>query len=167
MAIGPVNFTAEQALSSNPSIFRLFGVATMTGQEGVSTSGYPNVPIERVIQTDQMFTVGVQWSVAGLLTGLIDPNAKWHVQVYFEQLGGGEINLGGASHQDVTFGTFTPIPGVTGGRQYNARLSFPPNSIPEGLYEVVCVLRLLNSSHGPGPVAGFAELGKVEFYQDR
>jgi len=160
MALVP--FLAEQVISTNPAVFNFNGGATLTRTELNSTSGWPeNLAVERIVQTDQPVNFGFSWSVSGLLIPFIDPTSKWHIQVYFEQLGGGEIFLGGYSVKDVPFG-----PHTHGRRAYREVLTFPANSIPEGLYDVVAVIRLVDTAHHPGPVAAFAEMGKVQFYKD-
>lgn len=160
MALVP--FLAEQVISRDPAIFSFNGGATLTRTELGSTSGWPaDLSVERIVQTDQAVNFGFKWSVSGILLPFINPSSKWHIQIYFEQLGGGEISLGSYSVRDVAFG-----PHTHGTRTYSEVLTFPPGVIPEGLYEVVAVIRLMDTAHHPGPVAAFAEMGKVQFYND-
>ena len=153
-------FSAEQTISNNPAIFRFDGGAILTSQELSSTAQWPsNLAIERLIQRDQPMRLGFRWSVSGLLTRFLNPNNKWHLQVFYEQMGGGEITLGGFSQADVNF---VPV----SGHQYAHILTFPPNSVPEGVYDVVAVIRFQDPQGRPGPIAAFAELGKVTVYED-
>lgn len=154
------SFLAEQVISNNPRIFEFNGGAVITANELPSTADWPaNLAIERLIQRDQPVRLSFRWSVSGLLTRFLDPNSKWHLQVYFEQMGGGEINLGAYSQADVNF---VPV----SGHIYTHSLTVPANAIPEGVYEVVAVIRFKDARNRPGPIAAFAELGKVTFYED-
>lgn len=153
-------FLSEQVISTNPSIFNFNGGAVVTANEQLSTAEWPaNLAIERLIQRDQAIRIGFRWSVSGLLTRFLNPNNKWHLQVFFEQMGGGEVTLGGASQADVNF---VPV----SGHGYNHVLILPPNSVPEGVYDVVAVIRFQDPAGRPGPIAAFAELGKITVYED-
>lgn len=151
--------------------FNFSGAAGLTQIEGPSTSGPPsvaNLDVQRILQTDQYCFFQFQWSISGLILPSLNPNNQWDIQIYFEQLGGGEINLGPYSHldKDMSIVNNSAIPLTTAGTTYTQYLMFPPGVIPEGIYDVVGVIRMVTPSHQPLWVAAFAELGKVQFYKD-
>ncbi len=80
------------------------------------------------------------------------------MQLFFEKWGQSEFNLGASGTATVNF-----VP--TSGHTYNVVINLPANSIPEGVYDVVAILRLYDGRNQPIPVAGFAEMGKLEFYE--
>lgn len=156
------NFQAEQVISTNPTIFRFNGGALLTADELASTQEWPadlSNATQRVIQRDQPIYFRFRWSVSGLLVPLMSAQNKWHLQVYFEKMGGGEINLGPYAEADVNFVQ-------TSGHVYDHRMVFPPNSVDDGVYDVVAVIRFKDSRNRPGPIAAFAELGKITVYED-
>jgi hypothetical protein len=153
-------FLAEQVISTNPTIFRFDGGSILTASELSSTNEWPaDLAIERIYQRDQPVRIGFRWSVSGLLVSLLNPANRWHLQVYFEQMGGGEVNLGPYSQANVNF-----VP--TSGHIYNHVMVLPPNSVPDGVFDVVAVIRFQDNLGRPGPIAAFAELGKVTVYED-
>lgn len=156
------NFQAEQVISSNPTIFRFNGGALLTSDELASTREWPadlSAATERVIQRDQRIFFRFRWSVSGLLVPLLSNQNVWHLEVFFEKMGGGEIHLGGFAQTSVNFVQ-------TSGHVYDHTMIFPPNSIEDGVYDVVAVIRFRDSRNRPGPIAAFAELGKITVYED-
>ncbi len=156
------NFQAEQVISSNPTIFRFNGGALLTSDELASTREWPadlSAATERVIQRDQRIYFRFRWSVSGLLVPLLSSQNVWHLEVFFEKMGGGEIHLGGFAQTSVNFVQ-------TSGHVYDHTMIFPPNSIEDGVYDVVAVIRFRDSRNRPGPIAAFAELGKITVYED-
>ncbi len=168
--LGPAPFKFEHALPS--PWFNFNGGAGLTQIEGGSIGSNPpevlNLDVQRILQTNQACYFQFQWSISGLILPSLNPENQWHLQVYFEQLGGGEINLGAFSHldKDLSIVNNSTIPLTTAGTSYNQVIAFPANSVPEGIYDVVGVIRMVTPSHQPLWVAAFAEMGKVQFYKD-
>lgn len=129
--------------------------------EGGSSAGFgapssPN-PTNRVIQRDQPTTIRFQWDQTGLLAPFL--NGHWHCRLFFEQMGGGEYSLPGAYADNVT-----PYVAVNG-HTYNVDVTIPANTIPEGLYTVVCALVFHSPTGIPGPIAAYSEFGLVQYYR--
>jgi len=114
------------------------------------------VPCNRLIQVEQGVKFGFQWCVKGCLVDIIKCT-KWKIQLFFERWGCKE-HCGDPEPKCVNFV-------AESGYLYTEYIELPPNTIPEGVYEIVGVLRLYDFRGNPLPVAGFAELGKFEFYE--
>jgi hypothetical protein len=148
----------EETLAT-PTSFRFNGSSVVTFDELPTSGPWPaNLIDEKLIQCEQAVRFGFQWSVSGVLVPLLSNANKWKVQLHFEKWGETEFNIGTNGTATVNF---VPVSGHT----YNVVITLPANSIPEGVYEIVAILRLYDQRNMPIPVAGFAELGKVEFYE--
>ena len=148
----------EENLATSQS-FKFKGTSIVTMKELPSSDEcWPDtVQNNQLIQCEQGATIGFQWSVSGCLVPLLKCS-KWKIQLFMEKWGETEFDLGSAGIVNV------PFVG-TSGHLYTQAITLRPNTIPEGVYDVVAVLRLYDTNNNPVPVAGFAELGKVEFYQ--
>jgi hypothetical protein len=148
----------EETLAT-PGSFRFKGQTIVTVQELPTTGPWPaNLTDNKLIQCEQATRFGFQWSVEGVLVPLLSNANKWKVQLFFEKWGEKEFNLGANGTASVNF---VPV----SGNVYNVVITLPANSIPEGVYDVVAILRLYDQRNQPIPVAGFAELGKIEYYE--
>ncbi|MCW5922495.1 MAG: hypothetical protein KIS77_09130 [Saprospiraceae bacterium] len=148
----------EETLAT-PQSFRFTGQSVVTIQELPTTGPWPaNLIDNKLIQCEQPVRFGFQWTVSGVLVPLLSNSNRWKVQLHFEKWGPLEFDLGA---NGTTYVNFVPVSGHT----YNVVITLPANSIPEGVFEVVAILRLYDQRNQPIPVAGFAELGKIEFYE--
>lgn len=131
------------------------GKATL--HEGPSTDGFPAGAPTNVIQRDQPVSVAIKWESSGLLVPFLA--GEWRLNIYMEQMGQGEYTLP-ISEASVNFNAASP----TQSHVFN----IAPNTVPAGLYRVLCSLTLVSpdaTGNVPGPVAAFAEFGLVQFYQ--
>jgi len=110
-----------------------------------------------LIQVEQPVTFGFYWTVKGCLVPLLKCT-KWKIEVHLERWGGKEIDLGPIG---VSYVKYVPTEGHT----YYSTIKVPGNTIPDGVYEIVGLLSLYDHNGNPVPAAGFAELGKVRFYE--
>jgi hypothetical protein len=140
---------------------------------GFPPSPFPhgNVATSRLIHTDQPWEVRLNWKVGGILAHAIDPNFKWQIEVYLEQMGGREFSFPvGVGTTNLTYGSGTPVGAATAlaivypGTE-STTVSIPAGIVPSSIYEVVVALRLLEADgRTPCFLAAFAEFGKVDFY---
>jgi len=152
------NMQIEETLAT-PQSFKFKGNSVVTIQELPTTGPWPdNLTDNKLIQCEQAVRFGFKWAVEGVLVPLLSNANKWKVQLFFEKWGQSEFNLGASGTATVNF-----VP--TSGHTYNVVITLPANSIPEGVYDVVAILRLYDGRNQPIPVAGFAEMGKLEFYE--
>lgn len=151
--------TVEETLAT-PSSFRFEGDTLVTVAEMAAPAGdWPQqLGDEKLIQTKQPTNFYFKWKVSGALVPLLSRENRWKIQLYFEKWGQTEFNIGAVGTQTVGF---VPV----SGNEYNVAISIPSNTVPEGIYDVVAVLRLADQFGKPLPVAGFAEFGKIEYYQ--
>lgn len=168
----PVPLISELTL---PGAFDFSGIAQigrMTEQPS------PQVPIgnlieNRLVQTDQQVDFYFEWRVKGIFAHIMDPNSKWKLELFFEKYGPGEFAFGpGVGEKTLLYSS-----GITAGAGLNAEMQYPGlagsttitipgGTIPEGVYDVVAVLRYLESNNSPCFLAAFAEFGKINFYQE-
>lgn len=148
----------EETLAT-PASFRFTGSSVVTLQELPSGGAWPDITTDnKLIQTDQPVNFGFKWTVSGALVSLLSNQNKWKVQLHFEKWGPMEFDANPAGTRLVSF---VPV----SGHEYNVVISIPGNTIPEGVYDVVAILRLYDPNGRPLPVAGIAELGKIEYYE--
>ncbi|MBV6438525.1 MAG: hypothetical protein EPGJADBJ_00149 [Saprospiraceae bacterium] len=149
----------------NPSSFVLNGAVAFSHELpptitlGGGLSGAVGSP--RLVQCEQTYHVHFNWTVSGALVPLMRPDLRWKVEVYFERWGASEYGLPAAINPQ-TVG-FVPVSGHT----YSAIITIPGNTIPEGVYDMVAILRMYDAAGNPLPVAGFEEMNKVQFYEGR
>ncbi len=146
----------EETLAT-PSSFQFTGRALATMHELPTTGPWPaDLAQTRLIQVEQGIHFHFEWQVSGPLVPLLDRGFKWRIQVYFEKWGVSES----AVAPTVSI-PYIPVSGHT----YRALINLPANTLSEGVYDVVAVLRLYDGSGKPLPVAGFEEMGKFEVYE--
>ena len=148
----------EENLATSQS-FKFKGTSIVTMKELPSADEcWPDtVPNNQLIQCEQGATIGFQWSVSGCLVPLLKCS-KWKIQLLIEKWGQEEFLDRG---QNVINVPYVPV----SGHVYTAGIEIPAGTMQEGVYDIVAVIRLLDNAGKPLPVAGFAELGKFEFYQ--
>jgi hypothetical protein len=141
------------------------------GSGGGFTLG--NVLEKRLIQTDQRVDFVFEWTVKGMFAHAFNPNFRWRIEVFMERYGPLDFDLGANGIATLNYGSGDLVapdevsyPGA--GAPTSTTVSIPPNTIPEGVYDVVAVLRLLHPAGDDTPcfLAAFAEFGKINFYQE-
>lgn len=142
------------------------------GTADVDVMDAAGVAPNRVIQTDDAWSVDVEWEIDGFLASLTDiaSGAEWTVSVYAESLGGGaaqEKQIG--TTQTVNFTNNTPS-GTA--RQYSASIMIPTHSanpaqgLPAGAYRLVTIIlaRKAAAPNDPLPQAAFVDGPVVHLY---
>ncbi len=159
---------------TQPGLFDFVGISMIGRMDEFPSGGgltLGNVGTSRLVQTDQQVDFRFQWNVSGIFTHTINPAFLWQIEIFLEQYGPDEFSLGATGRKSLAFGTGTPalgntisFPGVAG----STTISIPPNAIPEGVYDVVAVIRLTHPAPTFTPcfLAAFAEYGKIQFYQE-
>ncbi|MFN0037475.1 MAG: hypothetical protein ACKVUS_20635 [Saprospiraceae bacterium] len=154
--------------------FDFTGTGVVDSSELPSPTFTPgNVANNRLIQTNQDVKFRFDWSVKGYFAHIIDPNSKWRLEILLERMGPGEFALpGGVGVKTLTYGSGTHVgtginqqlnyPGAVG----STTITIPGGTVPEGIYDVVAVLRLLEPGGAPCFLAAFAEFGKLDFYAE-
>ena len=131
---------------------------------------------ERVIHSDQSFDFHYNWrgegllngldlSIGGTFPGLVDP-ACWEIRTMVEGMGTGIEAVVNTIYEPFVKGTLAPkFP-----HWYVKTLNFAPpgGTWPAGVYDIVTTVQLVGYD-GTNvtqrlPVAGFAEMGKVQIY---
>ena len=130
--------------------------------ETPSGSGWPSVsPPERIFQRDQTIDFTVTFDVSGLMQSLF-AGCQWRLNIYLEQYGALDFTLPvvfSEKFRTITAAEATPAP-VT----YTLNISIPGNTFPQGVYDLVCMVRLVNPTNLPLPVAMFADFQTIEVY---
>ena len=121
--------------------------------EGVSTEGFPGGAPVRIMQTDQACYLGFHWNTLGDLNYLMA--GKWVLNVFFEKLGPGD----GPTIPPVNV-SFISEP-----RTYWSTISVPPNTVDAGTYHVAVTLTMRGPAGHPAPIAAYADLGVIQFYE--
>ncbi len=146
----------EETLAT-PSSFRFTGRTLATMHELPASGPWPSdLTQERLIQVEQAIHFHFEWQVSGALVPLLDRGFRWKIQVYFEKWGVSESAVAPTATV-----SYIPVSGHT----YRTVINLPGNSLSEGVYDMVAVLRLYDASGNPLPVAGFEELGKFQVYE--
>lgn len=130
--------------------FVIPGTATATVTEVGGTA-----PIY-CIKTSQPWGVNVTWQTGGPLTPFMA--GDFLVTVYLEKMGGGEFGA---------LPALPPVPLVAvDPHTYNATLSVPAGSVPEGAYKIAVTVTMHGPAPGfvPGPVAGVGDGPLLQFY---
>jgi hypothetical protein len=143
---------------ATPGSFQFSGASIVTSNESVFTTGPwpPDLTNQRLIQVEQGMYFHFQWSVAGVLVPILAPGMKWKIQVFFEKWGQSESPVNPSLNVN-----YVPV----SGHLYNATIAIPPNTLSEGVYDVVAVLRLYDAVGNPLPVAGYEEKGKFQLFE--
>lgn len=136
--------------------FYVSGAGAFTHE--INPPAYPITPNEpTIIQCEQDSHVHVYWEQSGELTSYLC-GLEWRIEVLFEKWGSTEWSPSTPfSPRTVRF--------VQGPNNYSETITIPANTIPEGVYDIVVVLRLQSTSKKPLPLAGFVELNKVQVYE--
>lgn len=158
-----------------PGYFDIVGngqIATLTESPGWGglTPPVGNLTNNNLIQTNQQIQFKFEWGVYGIFAHMVNPLFEWRIEVFLEKYGPGEFSLGPVGRLSlpwsagiVTTPTQVNFPGNIG----STTITIPPYSIPEGLYDVVAVIRLHDMPSGlPCFSAAFAEFGKIHVYRE-
>jgi len=145
--------------------------ATLTESAGPGGLTPPtgDLAVNNLIMTDQDIKFKFEWGVYGSFAHAINPAFEWRIQLYFEQYGIGEFNIGPIGSKVVSYGSGIPVglskvdfPGTA-----STTISIPGGTIPAGLYDVVAIIQLYDMPSGlPCFTAAFAEFNKINFYQE-
>jgi len=129
----------------------LFG---FSGTVDISESS-PVDPPSNIIRTSESWFVRFNWTTSGLLNHVMC--GTWKLQVLMERMGGQEFNLNGG----IVTEAFVSAP-----HNYSKTITFPPSTspVPAGLYRVTVIITMTGAGGQPGPIAGYADLGLVQFY---
>lgn len=111
-------------------------------------------PSNQIVQTDQAIHVHTQFEVSGALAAII--SGQYRIQVFLEQFGGGEASPGVYSR------VVSHIPAVN--NTYNVTVTIPANEVKPGIYRLALAITMVGPNNIPLPVAGFAELGNLQYY---
>lgn len=141
--------SVDLTFEEHQSHFEVGGCCELT--EGGTTGGPPT----KIIRIDQPWSVKFDWKTAGALTHIM--SGAWLLRLYLEQMGGKEIDLPGPVSTKEVKCVSEPCP-------YSASIEVPANNVPEGVYLLVASLTMIGPTKKPGPIAGFAEFGVVQFY---
>ena len=163
----PVPIKSEQVFPTG--IYDIAGngqISTLTESPG---TGLPtgNLVINNLVMTDQPIQFKFDWGVYGVFAHALNPNFEWRIQIYLEQYGVGEFNLGAAGFKAVSNGSGTP----NGPNQvdFTATINIPGGIVPAALYDVVAIIQLYDgplATDLPCFAAAFAEFNKIHFYQE-
>ncbi len=163
--------------AGNSGNYELRGAGKVGTLDEAFPSG-PNIPVDnslgsRTIQADQAIKFVFEWSVVGTFANSLNPAFKYEVELFFEKFGPGEFDLAAAGIPPVTVtdGSGTVVSNVPGSEERswtaaNANapvINIPAGTIPVGVYEIVAVIRYLDTVGNPKFVAAFAGFGKVNF----
>ena len=135
-------FTSEELLP----FFGFSGDATVS--EVPPINGASNI-----VRTSEGWRVTFNWKTTGALNYLMSGN--WKLQVLLEQMGAGEANLPTGS---------VTVPFVSAPNNYSKTIDFAAGSVGAGLYRVTVIITMTGAGGQPGPIAGFADLGFVQFF---
>ena len=152
------SFNAEVNLNAG---FQILNENVRLGAE--SNDGSPiwtfpgDTPTNRILSTDQSLRVEAKWTTQGPLATLMG-NCKYVCRVFLEQMGQDEASPG-------TYSTVVNHIPVVGPQNYSAIIVIP-RGLSEGVYRMVFSLNMLGASGNPIPVAGFADLGFLQVFNN-
>ena len=114
----------------------------------------PHMPTN-IIRTDQRWAVKFSWETEGALNYIMA--GTWHLQVFLEQIGGLEFDLGGAT-RDVSFNSLPT--------NYEETISFNAGTVPAGIFKLVAAITFAGPApeRRNGPIALFGEGPMIQFY---
>lgn len=154
-----VTLKVEENLAS-PKSFVFCGGAVCTDEQLPGDCCWDDPILNNsLIQSEQAVTFGFRWDVKGCLVPLLKCS-KWKIEVQLERWGSKEFDLAALGY-GTKYVNYVPRSGYT----YTESITVPANTIPDGVYEVVGLITLYDNNNNPLPVAGFAELGKIRFYE--
>ncbi len=125
---------------------------------------FPSSPVN-IIQADQQLYLNFSWRATGAIPTHLCPDGHWHLTVLFEQMGPGEAPA------NVFYDTpVSPMDDVP----HQHTITVPANYfIPTGVherganvYKVVATMVWHNKNNHVTPIAGFAEVGMLQVYED-
>lgn len=122
--------------------------------EGASTDNWQSGSPTNIIQVDQPWYIVFILRTTGLLNHLMC--GQWEFKVLLEKMGKGED-----VPELIKTIDFSSRPGW-----YFDVLTIPPGTMEEGVYRVVVAGTFKGPKNVPGPIAGFADLGLVQFYKE-
>ncbi len=125
--------------------------------EGASTEEWPAVPPTKIIQLDQRWYWAVHFKQCGKLIELMC--GTWRAELLLEKMGGDEYDL----PQTYSILEF-PFEHINGWVYKSKQVE--PRIVPKGVYRAVISLTFQGPTKRPGPIAAFADLGLLQFYED-
>lgn len=141
----------------------------LTGKLDATIVDSTNLAPEVVLNRQVANGINIGWKLTGLMAPNYHNADNFRLTAYLEEASNG-------TDQVVTGAIFQGSTGTLSGGGFNARLEFPAavfpnpptllipaNSIPAGVYRVTVVLSHQPAGTNPR-VAGFVDLGMVEFY---
>lgn len=85
-------------------------------------------------------------------------SGTWRLRLYLEQFGGKEIELPASVATHAEKFMSEPYP-------YSCSIQVPAGHVSEGVYMLVAAITMVGPTNKPGPIAGFAEFGVVQFFE--
>ena len=125
--------------------------------EGMSTQEWPAKAPDQIIQLDQNWFWAVHFKQTGPLTYLM--GGTWRAELFLEQMGGGEFSMP-ISERRIEF----PFKAEEGWNYKTKQIG--PRIVPAGVYRAVVSLTFRGLTGRPGPIAAFADMGMLQFYED-
>lgn len=143
--------TSESVFPPNPVVFSIVnGTATVTESALIN-------PPSNVVRTTEAWEVRFHWETTGILNDTI--TGTWHLEVFLERMGPLEAPVLAGTTKNVAL---TPV--LVGNSVYDETLPFAAGLVPAGLYQVTAIITMDGPLNNPKPIAGFADLGLVQFY---
>lgn len=145
------NLTSEETITN----FSLNGHCHF--YEGASTETWSASSPANIIQTDQPWYVLYHFQTQGLLNHIMA--GEWNFELFLEQMGGGEFDLNPSYAKDQM--AFVSKPHL-----YTKWAVIPPKEVPAGVYKAVGSVTFKGPLGVPGPIAMFADIGLIQFYDE-
>lgn len=125
--------------------------------EGRSTENFDDRSPTNIIQTDQPWCVLYHFEAKGLLNHLMC--GKWRLELLLEKMGGQEFDLPESLRiHELDFASQPD--------DYVYVQEIPPKCVPAGVYRAVATVTFRGPKNVPGPIAAFADIGLVQFYEE-
>jgi hypothetical protein len=126
----------------------------------------PNPP-SNIVRTSDCWIVEFDWTTTGLLNAGL--SGEWKLEVFLEQMGHGELTtlLPADTQKTIVFNPGNLTSTTPPEHHFNEKFTFAAGKIPAGLYRVTTVITAVlgvSPSVSPAPLAGFADLGLVQFF---
>ncbi|MCB0569591.1 MAG: hypothetical protein KDC66_07505 [Phaeodactylibacter sp.] len=125
-----------------------------------------NLPIQTQLTLDQPFKFIVSWMQSGSLCPDLRDDAYWEIEVLMEKMGVEEFELAESDRKiNVDYVQ-------KDGHIYLEEITINKRKVPAGVYRPLVMINLRKPSDDPAkpdshmPVAGFAELPPIQFYED-